>query len=979
MLSCVNTNLKTIFFLNVTIKTWNYESLTLRKVRVPVILLYFALLFKEDMNIKLGLFLFSFFILFEGFAQREASNWYFGRNAGVQFNPDGSVTPLTDGQLNTLEGCASISDRFGNLLFYTDGVTVWDSTHEIMPGGMGLLGDDSSSQSAIIVPQPESDTIYYIFTLAALESGETLANDIDQLRGLNFYTVDISQGANGTLIHQGNLPDDPTDPNDPDNAPLLDQNFEKITAVRSSDCSSIWVITQFIDTFFAYEVSSGGVSTTPVVSTVGIEIPFPVQRTNAIGYLKASPDGANLAIAHSTVSTVTGQTGAGVLALYDFDTTTGGVNNELILNIDDGRPYGIEFSPNNDVLYASVDFITANGNEQRIFQYDLTAADISASRLIIGTSQGGALQLAPNGRIYHANSFTNTLNVIENPNVLGQGANFVNNAVSLGGRETTFGLPPFIQSLFNEVVNITGMTNQDGSSLDDVVICPDDSFTFMVEDPIAGAVYTWFFDNGTTEIVLPCTTENCTVSDAQAEDVGLYRVEIDPMDGSCPIEGFGFLNLAVFPDANAATLVQCDVDVSNSTDGFTIFNLEEAIEALTGGITGVSVFFFEDMDALNANMPIVNTIGFQNTTPFNQTIPVQIISDFGCITEGQLTLIVEPTSASLPDLGIFFNCDLDATDGILESTFDLETIRTDNYPNTLDVVFYGSLEDAALEINPIFGTDFITESITVFVRIENANECQGIEQFQLIVDPTPDIQFADEIPICLNLVPETVTGPPGFDSYNWFQITSSGEVLIDSDATLDIFEPGQYRLEVSLEHTDLGTMRSCLNDTIFQVIPSDIATIVDIEINDVSDNNNIVVFVEGEGDYEFSLNEEGPYQGFNFFTNLPAGFVTVFVRDLNGCGIVEQTVSIIGFPRFFTPNDDGFNDFWQVFGVSDQFQSDAQITIFDRFGKVVAIIDPSSRGWDGNYNGRPLPSSGYWFNVTLEDGRNFTGHFALKR
>jgi len=544
---------------------------------------------------------------------------------------------------------------------------------------------------------------------------------------------------------------------------------------------------------------------------------------------------------------------------------------------------------------------------------------------------------------------------------------------------TSFGLPPFIQSLFNEVVNITGMTNPDGSSLDDVVICPDDSFTFMVEDPIAGAIYTWFFDDGTTEVILPCTTESCTISNAQASDAGLYRVEIDPMNDSCPLEGFGFLNLADFPDANSATLVQCDVDVSNSTDGITIFNLEESIETLTGGITGVSVLFFEDMDALNANMPIVNTIGFQNTTPFNQIIPIQIVSDFGCITEGQLTLIVEPTTASLPVLGNFFNCDIDATDGVLESSFDLETIRTDNYPSSLDVVFYRNLEDAVLEINPIFGTNFITQSITVFVRIENANECQGIEQFELIVDPTPNIQFADEIPICLNLVPETVTAPPGFDSYNWFQMTSTGEVLIDSDDTLDIFEPGQYRLEVGLEQTNFGVVRTCLNTKTFQVVPSNIATIVDIEINDVSDNNNIVVFVEGEGDYEFALNPNGPFQSFNFFTNLQAGFVTVFVRDRNGCGTVEQTISIIGFPRFFTPNDDDINDFWQVFGVSDQFQSNAEITIFDRFGKIVAIIDPASRGWDGNYNGRPLPSSGYWFSVALEDGRNFTGHFALKR
>ena len=518
------------------------------------------------------------------------------------------------------------------------------------------------------------------------------------------------------------------------------------------------MITQFIDTFYAYEVSDSGVNTDGVESQVGIEVPFPTSRTNAIGYLKASPDGTRLAIAHSTVTTQTADgVGPGVFALYDFDTEMGIVSNELILDIDDGRPYGIEFSPNNNVLYASVDLVTTNGNEQQIYQYDLTAPDISASRVTIGTSQGGALQLAPNGRIYHANFGTTSLNVIENPNSIGQGASFVNNAQQLGGRMTTFGLPPFIQSLFNEVVNITGMTDEDGSSLDDVVICPDESFTFMVQDPVAGAGYTWFFDNGTIEVSLPCTTESCTVSNAQATDEGLYRVEIDLMDGSCPIEGFGFLSLADFPNANEATLVQCDVDVVNSTDGITIFNLEEAIETLTGGIAGVSVLFFEDMEALESNTPITNPIGFMNTIPFEQTIPVQIISDFGCITEGQLTLIVEPTTASLPDLGNFFNCDIDVTDDVLESSFNLETIREDNYPNTLDVVFYGTLEDAALEINPISGTDFNTESTTVYVRIENANECQGIEQFQLIVDPTPIIEFADEVPICLNILPETVT------------------------------------------------------------------------------------------------------------------------------------------------------------------------------------------------------------------------------
>ena len=931
------------------------------------------------MRLRFGILVFLLLSSVVGNAQREASNWYFGENAGVQFNADGSVTALTDGALDTLEGCASISDRFGNLLFYTDGVNVWDNTHTIMPGGTGLLGDPSSSQSAIIVPRPDSDTIYYIFTVAALASGETLQDNFDLLQGLNFYTVDISEGDNGAVIHQGNLPDDPTDPTDPDNAPLLIPNFEKITAVRSLDCSSIWVITQFIDTFYAYEVTTTEVVTTPVVSTVGFDVPFPIQRTNAIGYLKASPDGTKLAIAHSTVSTVTGQTGSGIFGLYDFDAGTGVVSNELILDIDNGRPYGVEFSPNNNVLYVSVDFITGGGNEQRIFQYDLTATDISASREIIGISQGGALQLAPNGRIYHANAFSGSLNVIENPNTLGPGANFVSNAVPLGGRTTSFGLPPFIQSLFNEVVNITGMTNPDGSSLNDVVLCPGDSFTFMVENPVAGATYTWFFDDGTTEITLPCTTESCAVTGVTSTDAGLYRVEIDPMDGSCPLEGFGFLTLADFPDANSATLVQCDIDAADSTDGITQFNLEEAIETLTGGIAGVSVLFYEDAAALAANMPIPNPIGFQNTIPFNQIIPVLLISDFGCITEGALELIVQPTTASLPDLGTFYSCDLDPADGVLEGSFDLETIRTDNYPPTLDVVFYGSLGDAALELNPISGIDFITSSLIVYVRIENANECQGVEQFDLVVDPTPNIDFDSQVEICLNMVPETVQAPLGFDIYRWYQGVGAGEMLIGTTSTLDIFEPRTYRLEAGFTHTTMGVVRECFNSVVFEVVPSNIATIIGIDINDVSDNNSIVVLVEGEGDYEFALNSNGPYQDLNTFLGLDPGFVTVYVRDKNGCGIVEQTVSIIGFPLFFTPNADGFNDFWQVFGVSDQFQSDSEIIIFDRYGKILTQLNPAREGWDGTYNGNLMPSGGYWFSVTLEDGRHFTGHFALKR
>ncbi|MBQ0721749.1 MAG: hypothetical protein KBT89_16295, partial [Gammaproteobacteria bacterium] len=144
------------------------------------------------------------------YSQDQASNWYFGENAGIQFNTlTGSVTALTDGRLNTREGCSSISDEDGNLLFYTDGSTVYNRTHNVMSNGSGLLGDESSTQSAIVVPKPGDPDLYYIFTVDNALDG---AND-----GLNYSTVDMTlAGGLGAVASK--------------NSGLLDKCSEKITA-----------------------------------------------------------------------------------------------------------------------------------------------------------------------------------------------------------------------------------------------------------------------------------------------------------------------------------------------------------------------------------------------------------------------------------------------------------------------------------------------------------------------------------------------------------------------------------------------------------------------------------------------------------------------------------------------------------------------------------------------------------------------------
>ena len=140
----------------------------------------------------------------------------------------------------------------------------------------------------------------------------------------------------------------------------------------------------------------------------------------------------------------------------------------------------------------------------------------------------------------------------------------------------------------------------------------------------------------------------------------------------------------------------------------------------------------------------------------------------------------------------------------------------------------------------------------------------------------------------------------------------------------------------------------------------------------------------GIGDYEFRL-DTGPWQLDGTFNNVSPGLHTVYVRDLNGCGIGTATVLVVDYPRFFTPNGDGYNDTWHIIGADlhpGLVASD--IYIFDRYGKLLKKLDPQGEGWDGTYNGRPMPSTDYWFTIeyqipALNVTRRFRAHFSLKR
>ena len=163
------------------------------------------------------------------------------------------------------------------------------------------------------------------------------------------------------------------------------------------------------------------------------------------------------------------------------------------------------------------------------------------------------------------------------------------------------------------------------------------------------------------------------------------------------------------------------------------------------------------------------------------------------------------------------------------------------------------------------------------------------------------------------------------------------------------------------------------------VTGSQIATIQDIEIVELSDNNSVEIIVTGSGDYVYSLDNEDGYQTSNLFENVTMGFHIVYIKDLKGCGVVEKEIAVLGVPHFFTPNGDGINDTWNIKGANDKFYSNSIIYIFDRFGKLIKQIKPFGPGWDGKYNGQVLTSNDYWYSIKFDDGRSAKGHFSLKR
>lgn len=1068
-------------------------------------------------------------------AQLQASNWYFGDNAGITFDPiTGAVTPLTNGQLRTDEGCATISDQNGNLLFYTDGSTVYDRTHNIMPNGQGLRGNPSSTQSAIIIPKPQDPDTYYIFTVDTGASG-------GQDSGLHWYEVDMTDN-----FGLGAVVSSVANPNN-----LIRTCSEKITAINHGVNDEILVtaVANFngnstnFDTYYTFTISPTGVDPIPVKS----QVPTSISGGGRRGNLKISPDGLYM---------ISCNMGSGTF-LYDYDQLTGVVSNErfIILNGPNTAGYGVEFSPDSSLFYIAASNDASGNNSANhsstLYQFDLTNANPQASGVIIDTRAGyrGSLQLGIDKKIYRALSDTydngrSFLGVINNPNVAGVGCNYVHDAIPLAGRVSRQGLPPFIQSFFalidveftclgdntsfefdsdvpptsinwdfgdgtnstlespTHVYNAPGIYNVvltltiNGASrtyrktiqifdtpvanpISNIAVCDLDNNGTEIFDLITTATplvlgtqdatifnveyYTTQLDadNGTNPITLPYSTsinsqtvfarvannnnEDCfdttsftieifsqpianAVSNLEVCDddfdgeqlfdlnlqtagvlgtqsptdftVSYHSSQVDADSGNAPLAA-SYRNTTAFnetifvrvinsnqascasttsfdlivnpkPVASNTNAFQCDED--GVLDSRTIFNLSEFDDTVSAAAANVIVSYHINQNNADNNLSPLDPVNYTNTTPL-QIVYARVTNEItGCFTTSQITLSVSASDAQ--DTSITA-CDNDGTiDGITAfNLIDANPAVLAAAPANVTVNYYETLNDALTEQNQL-GTSYTNttaSSQTIYARAESPDgNCFGISEVLLTVNELPEIEPVDLVDYCgndpqaLTIDAGIINGTPLDYTYIWSTNETSFSIEVDTG--------GDYTVAV----TDAN---GCTSNRTVTVIISDAATIDSIDVIHATTNSNgrAIINTSGFGDYEYRVSLEEPFQDSPVFENLSPGFYTVYVRDKNGCGTVSQEFSIIGYPRFFTPNNDNFNDFWQLTGVSFTFEPNAQIFIFDRFGKLIKQIAADGVGWDGTYNGAPMPSNDYWFKATLMDGTTFTSHFTLKR
>lgn len=860
-------------------------------------------------------------------AQKEGNNWYFS-NASLDFNPGNPIADTLSSMFQN-ESVSTVSDSSGKLLFYTDGISVWDSTHQQMPNGFGLTGGYTTTQM-LVVPQPMNDSLYYIFTQEA--EGNPA--------GHRYSIVNMhANGNQGDVILK--------------NQPLYALSTERVCAVGHANGIDVWIISHEwnSDVFRTYLLTCTGLQAGPS-STVGPILFGNV--INAIGYLKPSHAGDRLAMAIA---------GLGTVELFDFDKATGIITQNPLSIPLIPLTYGIEFSPDDTKLYISHTDLASIGF---LKQFDLSAGNAAAilnSETALDTTYipeiSSALQLGPDGKIYHSINPRGYIPRVEFPNLAGLACTFVDSAVYLEGRVCLAGLPhnfEFLGYPHLDTARFTASTACIGDTtwFTDASDYHPDSSLWIFGDPLSGSSDTSMLQNpfhvyssaGTFTVVrityrsclADTVTQMVTIPAYPTVNFGMDTLLCDQASylltgpaGANYQWSTGDTTQSIQVNTNGLYWLEAENGGCLSRDSINVDFSQSPIVNLGPDTTFLCPPISINLDAGHPGSNYQWSSG--DTT---QVITVLQAGSFsvavdqnGCI--GYDTIVV--------DFGILPSLELGDSDTICEG----DSLILHAGPGWNQVFWSTGDTTTTLSIsNP--GIYSVTTELM---------GCLQIDSIEISNYPPLAINLQEDTEIlCLGEQATLDAGPNG-DYYLWSNGDTTQMILVDSAQTYTVMVGNLCQIlldsaefvELAPPTPDLGPDQFLCREEelLFGSLPG------------MPQFPHTFLWSNGDTNATTLVTDPGTY----------------WIEVSNQCGIGSDTVSVtllgvdfLFIPNVITPNGDGIAD---NFSVQVPNPAYFQIQIWDRWGREIFSSQNPNSPWDGTYNASPAPEGVYYFKLQTQD------------
>ena len=958
----------------------------------------------------------------ECLAQYENNFWYFGNLAGVDFS-SGQPLALLDGKMQSKEGCAVISDKNGNLLFYTNGLNIWNRNHQLMKNGSGLKGDDGASNSSMILPDPGNTEQYYLFAV----------DDDNGIFGLTYSVINMALDNNMGAV----LPNKK-------NISILNRVTEKITAVKNADGNSIWIISHEYGSnrFFSFLLNKYGINKTPVISSTGTAH-APEESGDpgiALGCMKASRKGNKLALAVQYLH---------FFEIFDFNKRTGKVSNPLKLP-DYLYAYGVEFSPNEKYFYGTRRYATM------IYQFNLRAANVLESVKEIGPTLGanGALQMGPFGNIYLSCREKKYLGVISQPNRPGKKCNFEKEGVYLNGRTAIEGLPNFIQlfhpdptftrtghclgdtiwfKMNNKVfidsvkwdLGVRAKSSSPFTAAKDTFYTYKDSGNYSVKLTIYSMKGSsddfqevlrvdllpeinlgkdisacelspplldggtedgrkWLWNNGSTERFFTPSKSgiySLLVEKNQCFSFDSVRVKINPMPKIAIVD----LKHSDCNKNNGRISVEVEGEVEKHKfiwEGFNINNNIPVMDSLAPGDYPLTVIneygcsgIIDTLEIREFGVPEIELFIDKNIACPGEEVSLKVTkADYYEWSTGETDseiIITEQESKAFWVKGISAGGCYKKKDFFI-NIHDKPPISFDNSISACEgdtVVLDGGGGDYQFKWENGSNNRFLPVNFNgkYTVNITDNFGCNYLRSAEIHFNKNPIPDLGPDISLLCN-GNETILDGGEWQSYSW----STGE----KTSLINVNKPGLYNLTVSDENNCKG------RDQVYINIPPKLNLSSRIVQPDCINCNNGTITINPEGGSPPYF-----YLWSNFETNyaranLSPGLYSVQVTDVNNCSellkteLSSDTEIYIEVPNAFTPNGDGINDEWRI--KNTYLHPGIKVRVFDNRGVEIFSSTGYASPWNGRYMGSPLPTDTYYYVIDTGNGKNpITGQVTL--